>query len=158
MVPDNYAWFFNYNWFHKKWNWKDDGSHSFKKRLVERDDDPIADDDTGGAVPEANLDLSQDTVPINCHLEGTDEHGSPMATCDYVGEDYNDFLVDVKLPFKSAGNCDLSAECNLSDGYAVDPKCTCTCDGQVAALRDPRCAGFAGSLPDPPANSPPNGP
>lgn len=105
---DNYAWFFNYNWFHKKWNWKDDGSHSFKKRLVERDDDPIADDDTGGAVPEANLDLSQDTVPINCHLEGTDEHGSPMATCDYVGEDYNDFLVDVKLPFKSAGNCDLS--------------------------------------------------
>lgn len=72
---DNYAWFFNYNWYWYHWKWDDDGSHSFKRSLAERDADPITFDSSEGEVSEADLDMSQDTVPINVHVEGKDEHG-----------------------------------------------------------------------------------
>ncbi|KAH8705211.1 hypothetical protein BGW36DRAFT_9576 [Talaromyces proteolyticus] len=158
---DNYAWFFNYNWYYYHWSWNDDGSHSYKRSLVDRDndDDIITFDSTGGEVDEKDIDLSQDTIPINVHVEGADSHGTPMAVINYVGEDYDDFVKDSKESFVSPdSDCILSAECNLSDGNAIDPKCICKCDGEIASLEDPRCAGFAGSLPDPPKGGPGNGP
>ena len=55
-------------------------------------------------------------------------------------------------------HCTLSPECQDPTGYAVNPACTCTCDGQPATLHEPGCQGFKGSLPDPPPGGPPNGP
>lgn len=52
----------------------------------------------------------------------------------------------------------FSAECNLSEGYAINPACICKCGGEQTPLSDPKCAGFAGSLPDPPSGGPGNGP
>ncbi|KAL9623568.1 MAG: hypothetical protein Q9160_002249 [Pyrenula sp. 1 TL-2023] len=106
---DNYAWFFNYNWYWYQWQWKDDGSHSFKRSLAERDDDPITFDSSEGDVSEKDLDMSQDTVPINVHVEGKDQNGLAMATFDYVGEDYGDFINDSKQAFTAPNSdCILS--------------------------------------------------
>ena len=99
-TADNYAWVFNYNWFWHQWSTfnGDDGSHS-KRSLAERDDDPISPDDSEDAKSEGNLNVTEASLPINVHLEGVDEHGTPLATFDYVGEDYDDFIVESKESF-----------------------------------------------------------
>ena len=111
-IADNYAWFFNYNWYWNHWSWRDDGSHSFKKRSLgdrDIDKDPITLDSSENVVSEDNLDVSQDTIPINVHTEGNDKHGTLQATFDYVGESYDDFIKDSKQPFTAPNsNCILS--------------------------------------------------
>ena len=76
---------------------------------MERDDDPITLDIPEDAKSEGDLDMKADTVPINVHLEGKDENGSALATFDYVGEDYDDFIKDSKESFIAP-----SSDCVLS--------------------------------------------
>ncbi|KAF2674749.1 hypothetical protein BT63DRAFT_408906 [Microthyrium microscopicum] len=164
---DNYAWMFQYAWFRNALGWTSDGT-MISKDVVSSDPVDIGDpiDDPADGVKMSDIDLSQSTgIPINCQPgPGNANDGNPetntwttQLTCAYVGEDYSDFLNDVKAEFTSDGGCTLSAQCNLpfGDGNAVDPNCVCYCDKDISGereitpLRDPRCAGFAGSLPTP---------
>ncbi|KAF3480698.1 uncharacterized protein GIQ15_06045 [Arthroderma uncinatum] len=148
MNADNYAWFFIYNWFHHKWNWDSNGAFTRRKRLVERDEEPEPYNDLSDTVMDTDIDINKFIIPVNCHVSGNDYRN---ARCDYVAGDYDDFVKELHEPFYTRKGCVLSAECHLSFGnYAVDPKCTCTCDDEITPLRDPRCEGFAGSLPTPP--------
>lgn len=66
-------------------------------------------DGTGDEVNEDDIDLSQATIPINVHPEGTDANGTLLATFDYVGEDYDDFVNDINDSFVAPNsNCTLS--------------------------------------------------
>lgn len=60
--------------------------------------------------------------------------------------------------FSQNWDCTLSDECQHPDGNAINPACTCTCAGEQTSLHTPGCAGFQGSLPDPPSPQPGNGP
>jgi hypothetical protein len=63
----------------------------------------------------------------------------------------------IDLAFDNQNNyspCALSPECYQPDGFAVNAKCTCSCDGKTTALSDGNCQGFLGSLPNPPGPMP----
>ncbi|KAM5441432.1 hypothetical protein MferCBS31731_003503 [Microsporum ferrugineum] len=94
---DSYAWFFNYNWFHYKWNWDSSGAFARRKRSIEGDEKPeLYDDDLSDTVNAANLDSSKLIFPINCHMSDGDYK---TVRCDYVGEEYKDFVKNVNEPF-----------------------------------------------------------
>ncbi|KAI9891958.1 MAG: hypothetical protein M1814_002152 [Vezdaea aestivalis] len=157
---DNHAWFLINFWFQYKWNWSwDDG-----KNLRKRELDPAANE------LDRRADDPKDMILYDPDDKGTENQGDPgplpncgkedgVDYCSYVGEDYDDYLVDRTKPFTSKGGCELSKFCWSTFGaYALDPKCICKCKGQITPLRDPRCAGYEGSLPDPPLRGHLNGP
>ncbi|KAM5467161.1 hypothetical protein MferCBS49748_004092 [Microsporum ferrugineum] len=104
---DSYAWFFNYNWFHYKWNWDSSGAFARRKRSIEGDEKPeLYDDDLSDTVNAANLDSSKLIFPINCHMSDGDYK---TVRCDYVGEEYKDFVKNVNEPFVAENSdCILS--------------------------------------------------
>ena len=59
------------------------------------------------------------------------------------------------VTFSQNWDCTLSDQCQNPEGNAINPACTCTCAGQQTSLQTPGCAGFQGSLPDPPATTNP---
>jgi hypothetical protein len=53
------------------------------------------------------LDLSDNPA---CHtLPATEEsNGMPIVYCDFIGGDYDEWIVELTKPFKSKGGCELS--------------------------------------------------
>ncbi|EZF22949.1 hypothetical protein H112_04429 [Trichophyton rubrum D6] len=140
---------YNGRWFHNNWNWDSDGKFRKRESLEAEEEEMEPMNDLSDAVDVENIHAEDAILPITCHVKDGDYL---HARCDYVNGEYNEFVKEITEPFWARySDCMLSGECNLSfDGYAVDPKCTCTCDGELTSLRDPRCEGFAGSLPTPP--------
>ncbi|KAK2783084.1 hypothetical protein FQN52_000425 [Onygenales sp. PD_12] len=106
---DNYAWFFDYNWFHRKWSWDADGSQPFKKRMIERDEGigkPNILNEPVNPVEEGDLVLGQSTIPANCHIEDGDVES---AVCNYADEGYDVFIDRLDEPFEAR-----NSECILS--------------------------------------------
>jgi hypothetical protein len=160
---DNYAWFFTNYWYMYKtnWGWNDDGSQlNTKKRglLDARQDDagddaPVLDGDDLDDMSVSEVDLQQKDSQgmVNCQSDGDDNLDD--AVCDYVGEEWGDYVKDRTQDFDSNGGCNLSHFCwDSFSGGGVDPQCVCTCGGEMTPLSDQRCAGYAGFLPDPPSN------
>ncbi|KAK2804950.1 hypothetical protein FQN51_001043 [Onygenales sp. PD_10] len=109
IPTDNYAWFFNYNWFHHKWSWDADGSQPLKQRMIERDEGigkPNILNEPVNPVEEGDLVLGQSTIPANCHIEDGDVES---AVCNYAGEGYDVFIDRLDEPFEAR-----NSECILS--------------------------------------------
>ena len=77
----------------------------------------------------------------------------PAYNHDGVAQPQNAFTT-----FSQQWDCTLSSECQQPEGVAINPACTCKCAGQLASLNQAGCAGFKGSLPNPPGPQPGNGP
>lgn len=118
-IADSYAWFFTYSWFDKLWSWTSHGqfpptrrelSHTLRKRLEDQEQE---DDD--GNIPsfpgtEDNIHLEQETLPQNCQVltDKDDEEGNDVIHCDYVGEDYDQWVAELPQPFGSQRGCELA--------------------------------------------------
>ncbi|KAK4501644.1 hypothetical protein PRZ48_007453 [Zasmidium cellare] len=113
---DNYAWMYQYHWYARAFGWTSDGSVSkFAANISKAQDDELDSDPLDNIDPVTVTDgwtpPQASSTPINCHgwpeplfvVELADD-----IQCAYVGEEYDQFVEDVKTGFKSVGGCDLS--------------------------------------------------
>lgn len=120
FTADHYAWFFTWNWFYYSWSWTSDGSDNWytcsyqiaksattKRQTAETDIDDLPGPD--GDDTDASLIVLPDALPVNIHVIGTTTDGYPLATFDYVGEDYDDFVAELGDSFTAPNStCILS--------------------------------------------------
>jgi hypothetical protein len=102
MAADSYAWLLSFNWLNYYFNWQSDGDFQVVHDEVKRDKQTDSTDSDADFEHNPDTVLDADSIDVNkvypqanCAQVGSD----PMdLKCEYVGEDYDDWVEDHPHP------------------------------------------------------------
>lgn len=124
ITADTYAWFFGFSYFYSKW-WDPSKHDELRRDEQEAELQEVEIRQIDIALPplpalpifdpEASFPANEDEVepdsemPKACQqLEELDDHGNPKLVCQFIGEEYDEWVKKLAKPFKSEGGCELS--------------------------------------------------